>query len=278
MNPVVYNFGLLPSEQVPIPLNDRSFAYGDGLFETILCQNGQIRFWPSHFRRLRAGMEALGLVPPNGFTGQALEAQVEQLLKACQLTKTARLRLQVWRRPGGLYTPETGEMNYLITAQPCPPPQLSVRKQAFFYEDVRLSPSVISAYKTCNALPYVLAGIAKTRTGADEMILLDTDGHVAECVASNIFWWKGNIFYTPSLQSGCVAGIMREQLVQAIREGGETVREGLFGKEVLREADGVFCCNVAGIQWIQRVDDHAFPATNREALTGILQSLVHLPA
>ncbi len=277
MNPVVYNFALLPPEQLPTILNDRAFAYGDGLFETIIYDSGQIRFWPSHFRRLRAGMEALGLLPPEGFTVIALEEQMQQLLQANQLTGTARLRLQAWRKPGGWYTPASGEMNYLITAQECSPPQLSAKHQVFFYEDVRLPASAISAYKTCNALPYVLAGIAKSRANADDMILLDMGGHLSECIASNLFWWKEAIFYTPSLRAGCVAGVMREQLIQCIQEGGRVVREGLFGKEALWDADSVFCCNVAGIQWIQRVENHHFPDRNREQIAEILQHLVNLP-
>jgi 4-amino-4-deoxychorismate lyase len=277
MNPVVYNFALLPPEQLPIILNDRAFTYGDGLFETIIYNSGQIRFWPSHFRRLRSGMEALGLLLPEGFTMIALEEQMQQLLQANQLTRTARLRLQVWRKPGGWYTPASGEINYLITAQECSPPQLSAKQQVFFYEEVRLHASAISAYKTCNALPYVLAGIAKSRANADDMILLDMAGHLSECIASNLFWWKQDIFYTPSLQAGCVAGVMRERLIQYMQEEGRGVREGLFGKGALWDADGVFCCNVAGIQWIKQVGNHHFPERNRREITEILQQLVNLP-
>jgi len=73
----------------------------------------------------------------------------------------------------------------------------------------------VSAFKTLNALPYVLAGNYRKQLGVDEVILLDTHGHLAECVASNLFWLKDGMLYTPSLNTGCIGGIIRQQFFRS---------------------------------------------------------------
>ncbi|MES2733499.1 MAG: aminotransferase class IV [Bacteroidota bacterium] len=263
---IFFNTALVQQDHLNLALNDRAFSYGDGLFETLISLQGQLLFWPNHYQRLSAGMAALAMQPPEYFSAALLEKQMQQLLNANELTDTARLRIQVWRQAGGLYTPTTQAVNVLITAQACARPQVSVKRKALFYKDHRLHYSTISAYKTCNALPYVLAGIAKTQADAEEMILLDTNGYLAECVASNLFWIKDQVFYTPSLQSGCIAGIMRQQIIQRIQTRGLSVREGLFNKEMLLEADDAFCCNVAGIQWLAQIENKEFSEERRPAI------------
>jgi branched-chain amino acid aminotransferase/4-amino-4-deoxychorismate lyase len=167
-------------------------------------------------------------------------------------------------------------VNYVITTQPCALPEVSVKEQAFFYDAVPLSFSVISAFKTCNALPYVLAAIAKTRAEADDMILLDVNGNVSECIASNLFWMKGKTVYTPSLLSGCIEGVMRKMLIKGLEAAGYTIEEGLFPKETLLQADCVFCCNVAGLQFIRQVEQVRFTDQNQERLEKQMKSLMIL--
>jgi 4-amino-4-deoxychorismate lyase len=257
---IVFNSTLIKQDHLNLALNDRAFSYGDGIFETMICIRGQLLFWPNHHQRLCDGMLALAMQVPEYFSADLLEKQMQQLLKANDLetVEAVRLRMQVWRQAGGLYTPNKQAVNMLITAQSCPPPQVSVKRNALFYENHRLCFSAISAYKTCNALPYVLAGIAKSQAQVEDMILLDTNGFLSECVASNLFWIKDQIFYTPSLQSGCIAGIMRQQIIQRIQARGISVIEGLFNRETLLKADAVFCCNVAGVQWLAQVENRSF--------------------
>jgi 4-amino-4-deoxychorismate lyase len=256
---IAFNSIFLKGDQLSLPLNDRAFCYGDGLFETLLCFKGQLLYWSDHFKRLKEGMEALSMAFPEEFTEQRLGNQITELLSINQLNGWARIRIQVWRQAGGLYTPTVREANYVITAQDSAPPTVSLKSKVFFYEDTRLFFSAMSRFKTCNALPYVLAGIARQKAASDEMILLDVFGHLAECIASNLFWVRENTVYTPALQSGCIEGIMRKQLIQHLRQAGFSLIEGLYPKETLLEADSAFCCNVAGIQWLEQVESHRFP-------------------
>jgi branched-chain amino acid aminotransferase/4-amino-4-deoxychorismate lyase len=273
---IVFNNALLRQDELTLPLNDRAFCYGDGLFETLIYRNGQLAYWPEHFQRMGRGMTALSMKAPEGFTAQELENQIRALLSYQPGSMAYRVRIQVWRQPGGLYTPASAEVNYVISTQPCTPPEVTFKERAFFYDAVPLSFSAISAFKNCNALPYVLAAIAKTRAEADDMILLEVNGNVAECIASNLFWMKENTVFTPSLESGCIDGVMRKMLIQGLRAAGYAMEEGLFSKETLLQADCVFCCNVAGLQFIEQVEQVRFPNPKRDSLEKQLKSCISL--
>lgn len=257
----VFNFMAVDTGQangLPGGWHNRAFQYGDALFETMILQNGSVRFLAEHFQRLTAGMHALDMILPTGFTIDSLQNSIFQLAQTCGFGNNARLRLHVWRKPGGLYTPDSQEVDFLLTAQPLVPPTISVKENVIFYEDVRLVHSAISGFKTGSALPYIMAGIARKKAGADDAILLDVYGHIAECVASNLFWLKDGTIFTPSLESGCVAGVMRKNSIFEMRQTSVPVHEGLFTKADLLNADAVFCCNVAGVQVIRSINGKVF--------------------
>lgn len=273
---LVYNSDILSDETFRVPLTDRAFQYGDGLFETIRYENGQIWFWRDHIERLSAGMAALQLHPPIDFSAETLHQRVQELLLANDLTdQCARIKIQVWRQSGGLYTPATNAANLLITVRSGQPFAVTESTKIGIYEAIRLVYSPISEYKLLNALPYVLAGLYKQANGFADTILLDTQGHLAECIASNLFWLKEGTLYTPSVVSGCVNGILRRQLLRLAHDLSIPVHEGLYGTAQLGAAEAVFCANVNGIQWlraIQAIGD--YPATHplAEALFNALLS------
>lgn len=278
---LVYNSDIFSERDIKLPVNDRAFQYGDGLFETIRYSTGQVWFWPDHFARLSAGMAALQLMQPTGFNAETIYQLIRQLLAANELTdQSARIKLQVWRQPGGLYTPSSDQINVLITARPGPGFSVTEKANAGIYDAFRLSPSPVSAFKTLNALPYVLAGLHKEQNGFDEVILLDTAGNVAECLASNLFWFSGQTLYTSSLQTGCINGILRQQLVPLALRAGLTVTEGLYQPDTLLQAEGVFCTNVMGVQWLRYVNKIRISTTssssgNAEQLLNSLFTQLH---
>jgi 4-amino-4-deoxychorismate lyase len=271
---LVYNSDILPESDFRLSVNDRAFQYGDGLFETIRYETNQIWFWPDHFDRLSAGMSALQFLPPDNFTVETVHETILQLLTANGLTnQPARIKIQVWRQAGGLYTPATNNTNVLITAKPGNPFSITEKAQTGIYGTFRLSPSPISAFKTLNALPYVLAGMYKDQHKLDDVILLDTEGNLAECLASNLFWYANETLYTPSLQTGCINGIVRRQLVRIAPSQGITFCEDLYKPEVLTHAEALFCANVMGIQWLNQVNNKAIaPLDKTKKHLGLLLS------
>ena len=271
---LVYNSDILSENDFSLSVNDRAFQYGDGLFETIRYSAGRVWFWPNHFARLSAGMKALHLTFPDAFTPEFLHERIHHLLEANGLTnQTARIKLQVWRQSGGLYTPTSNQTNVLITARSGQAFSITEKSSVGIYDEFRLSPSPVSAFKTLNALPYVLAGLFKTEHSFDDVILLDTDGNLAECLASNLFWYANQTLYTPSLQTGCINGIIRQQLLRIAPNLGIPISEGFYKTNVLRQAEAVFCANVMGIQWLNNLAGER--SSNAQPLLNALFAQLH---
>ena len=242
---LVYNSTILADDALSLPPTDRAFQYGDGLFETIRYEHGRVWFWPDHVARLQAGMTTLHLDWPATLTADTLYNQVLDLLARNGLMDTAaRIRLQVWRQPGGLYTPATSQTNYLLTARAGHPFAITQKPKISIYDTFRLHDSPVSAHKTLNSLPYVLAGIYKVQQQLDDVLLLNTAGYLAECQAANLFWLTNRVLYTPDLQTGCVNGTARKQLLRLFPDQ----QQGFFLPDVLSAADVVFSANVMGIQ------------------------------
>lgn len=254
---LVYNSDILPDTNFQLFTNDRAFQYGDGLFETIRYEQSHVWFWPDHYARLTAGLKALHLTLPADLNEEAIYQQIINLLKANNLiSQPARIKIQVWRQTGGLYTPTTNNANILITARPGQPFALTERQTVGIYEDVRLHASPYSAFKTLSSLSYVMAGIAKKERDLDDVILLNVDpaNYLAECSASNLFWFAKGILYTPTIETGCVEGIMRQQILRRATTVGQPVNIGFHRLASLSSAEAVFCCNVNGIQWIRSIE------------------------
>jgi branched-chain amino acid aminotransferase/4-amino-4-deoxychorismate lyase len=190
---------------------------------------------------------------PEGFTPGYLRQAIEELALQNNLGGTARIKIHVWRSPGGLYTPESRNAEFMISLTALSQKPAPFKKKAIFYEDIRLSASAISRFKTMSALPYVMAGLARRQAGADEVILLDVYGHLAECGASNLLWLKEGTLYTPSVATGCIEGVMLKQIIRLARTHGLAVKQDLSFRDELFEADAVLCCNVAGVQFIENI-------------------------
>ncbi|MBN8826231.1 MULTISPECIES: aminotransferase class IV [unclassified Spirosoma] len=276
---LVYNSDVLSENDFCLSANDRAFQYGDGLFETIRYENHQIWFWSDHIDRLTAGMAALQFNPPDAQFAETIFQHIQALLIANKLIdQSARIKVQVWRQSGGLYTPAQNSFNLLITTKPGSPFSISEKTTTGIYEDFRVSKSPVSSFKTINSLPYVLAGLYKQQHGFDEVVLLNTHGYLSECLASNLFWLSKETLFTPSLETGCINGILRRQLIRLAAENSLNVQEGTFQPTSLIEAEAVFCTNVMGIQWLQQVNGISItraPSVDAFALLSLLFAQLH---
>ncbi len=248
-----------PATQLPLTDN-RAFQYGDGLFETIVCPGGIPRFLADHHSRLTQGMEALGMEGAGDLSLETLGSEIARSLPA--KNADAKVKVQVWRREGGLYTPENNGFHILVSAVPYTPSILTGDCEAGMCDSVRLAFTPVSRFKTCNALPYVLAGLEKKRKGLDEIVLLSQEGFLSECVSSNLFWVKDSTVYTPHLKAGCVAGVGRKQVKAALRENGYAVKTILARPVALQEADCAFATNVNGIRHFTSLGNKSFARFN----------------
>lgn len=256
---VSYNFQLTEEKNISLPLKDRAFSYGDGLFETLIFRKGKIQFFKDHMRRLKEGMKALGYEGVNGLKKSIVKQQLKNLIKKNGIADDARLKIQVWRKWGGLYFPENLHFNIVMMAMPIEvAPNAAKPLKMSFSDTVRLHFTPFSKFKTINALPYIVASLERRKKDVDDLVLLDSKGNVAECTSSNIFWVKSGKFYTPRLKTGCVDGVARKNLIKHFEGKGFKVNKVKAPKEDLLKADHVFISNVSGIRQVHQIDDKAF--------------------
>lgn len=244
---------------------NRGLKYGDGLFETIRVSKGRILYLEDHFNRLSQGLSTLQM--QNAESPLLLEQFQKILLDFLYKQSNANLRIRItfFRQSGGLYTPQKQNYHYFLEAQPLEKEYYAYQQQGVMLgcsSRVRLAMDSLSNLKTISALPYVLAGIEKKQNGWDDCLLLNAEGRVAEAIAANVFVVKDKNIYTPALSEGCVAGVMRKQIIRLAQFNDLELFEAKIKLEDLASANEIFLTNA--IQGIQPVANLAFSTSNLE--------------
>ena len=115
---VNFNGELLFEKNIKISIENRGFKYGDAIFETIKVNNNRIVFWEDHYFRLMASMRMLRMKIPMQFTLEFLEKEILKTVAVQENSNSYRIRMNVYRKDGGLYAPKTNEIDYLIDVKP----------------------------------------------------------------------------------------------------------------------------------------------------------------
>lgn len=259
-----HNGTLIKSDKPFLSIENRAFRYGDALFETMRLIQGEVLFLEEHLKRLKAGMKYLKMDISAAFSPLNFRNLLRELSEKNTMFN-ARIRLQVYRNDGGLYTPATNETSFVIQMESVQDTHYFLNKEGLniaLYEEVAKPVSKLSNLKTANSMYSVLAGIYKKENNLDDCLLLNSEGNIAEAVSSNVFIVRRNIFYTPSLQSGCVSGIMREQLIKILRKNKKRIYETALHPDDLLSANEVFLTNVvSGIRWVERYKEKKYSNT-----------------
>ena len=253
---VFLNGKFVPEEQAMISVFDRSFLYGDGLFESMRVTRSKPFRWWDHMERLRKGGDFLGIKIP--LACKALEKFAAELIAKNQMPESL-LRVTVSRGVGMRgYSPKGAAMPTLVMtlhALPAAPSDGWKLKTA----SLRLpAGEKLAQFKTANKLAQVLARAEADIAEADEALLLNTDGFVVEGASSNLFWVEGKTVCTPPLASGILAGVTRAVTVELCQQFSIPFAESEVTAEALRGASGVFltlssfgvveCCELDGVQ------------------------------
>jgi branched-chain amino acid aminotransferase len=248
------NGKLLQFDAPVLAISNRSFRYGDALFETIKCVNGVPLFLEAHLQRLYAGMELMEYDWSDQLLKTVLNEEVKRLLLRNRHKDGARLRLTIFRNDGGRYTPETNEISVLLeTEQDNNSYTLNSDGISLgIYEEVFKPIHTFNNLKSANSLLFVKAGIAKKKLGLDELIILNSKGLVCETISSNIFMVIHNRLVTPPLSEGCLPGVMRQNILALAPTLGLEILETPIGVNALEQAEEVFISNaVNGVQWVK---------------------------
>ncbi len=246
-----FNGEIIPADSKVLSVANRSFRYGDGLFESMRMLKGELKFADLHADRLQRGMKALKMDGYSQMDAYFLKEKAEQL-SVRNKSKHGRLRLTVYRDSDGLYTPSQNKVGYCLEFVPADEPRYFLNDKGLIvdvFTDLPKPSNYLSNIKTCNSLIYVMAGIHKSQNNLDDVFLLNQAGFLCEASSSNVFIWYQNHLYTPALSEGCVEGVMRQVIIGIAKKNNIPVTEAQINPEILYEADEVFLTNASkGIQ------------------------------
>lgn len=250
--------------------------YGYGLFETIRAHGGRPAQVDAHYARLLDGARALGLHVP--FDAEVLRHAIDAVLARNGLIRgDASVRLTLEGSP-----PADGDTaapaRWFVSARTLTeyPEELYERGASAIVSDVRRNEtSPLSRLKTLNCLDNLLARRAARAHGADEAILLNTRGMVAEGSASNVFIVRGLQLLTPPVEAGALPGIARATVLELAPSLGLHAVEAAFGLAELWSADEVILTNsLLEVVRLARVDGKAVGTGRESALAPRLRALM----
>ena len=243
---VFLNGKFLPEAEAFVPLNDRGFLLGDGLFETMRVANGKTFRFAQHLERLTRGADFLKIKPP--FTPKELEKFAAQLIGQNQMPE-AVLRVTLTRGPGGrgYSTKNAGTPTLAMTLHPLPPQNADEPLQwSLVTSSFRVPASdKLASFKTTSKILNIMARAEAEEKGADEALLLNTNGEVAETAGGNLFWVYQEKICTVPTGRGVLPGITRAVVLEICQSLGLETNKCVIKPEQLRRAEGLFVTNSA---------------------------------
>lgn len=276
------NGELFKSEDAHISFNNRGFQYGDALFETIRVINSKIIFWESHYFRLMSSMRLLRMQIPMQFSPEFLEKQILNLIKENNLdNKPAKVKINISRKPGGLYTPEDRNIDYFVSCQPIDNPFFTIDESFYeieLFKDHFINSGLLSTLKTNNKLVNILGGIYAQENNYDNCILLNEKKSVVEFTNANIFLVKENVVKTSPVSDGCLKGVIREKLIDIVSKTDELeLKEDSISPFELQKADEMFLTNaIIGIKPVSKYRKKEYKNTTAKQLLGKLNAQARL--
>ncbi len=252
---VFYNGTYLLKSDFKISLNNRAFRYGDSLYETIHANGLSCQYLQSHYKRLVKGMAILGYKTDNNFTVDYLHKAIKGLLSRCKLFQGARVKVTVTRTDGGLFIPENSGYDVFIEAVYINSGNYQLNDNGLIigiYNDYVKPVVDYMSIKTGSSLLYVLAGNYSRINAYNDVLLLNTNKFIVEATSSNVFFVKDKYLITPSINTGCVQGVMRSQIIRLAGNLGYSVAElDSIAPDELLNFDEVFLTNaIRGINWV----------------------------
>ncbi|MDR7236012.1 aminodeoxychorismate lyase [Neobacillus drentensis] len=239
---IYFNGQFVKKEEVKISPFDHGFLYGMGLFETFRVYERHPFLLDDHLERLNQGLELLNI--NFHFDREELYSNLQELLEINNLTN-AYIRLNVSAGIGdiGLQVEPYMEPNILIFPKPLPPAGELAEKKTVLLKLRRNSPEGKERIKSHHFMNNILAKREIGNAADVEGVFLTKDGYLAEGIVSNIFWLKGNVLFTPAVQTGILNGITRQFVIELGKKNNLSVAEGYYTVEHALQADELFVTN-----------------------------------
>ena len=265
---------IVNEDEARVSVTDHGLLYGDGLFEGIRVIGGRIFRLHKHLARLSVGARILALDLP--YSLDEVKDIVEDTVRAFG-ERESYVRLLVTRGVGPLGVDPTTCMNPKVIC--------IVNTIKLFTEEQRERglDMITSSYrrpaadmldvrvKSLNYLGSVLPKLEARQQGADEALLLNPRGHIAEAAVANVFALRGRTLMTPPTTDGCLEGINREAVMELAAADGLQVSERSLGRADLYAADEVFLTGSgAGVVAVRSLDGRRIGIGKRGPVTAQL--------
>lgn len=262
---------IVEGKDAKVSVTDHGLLYGDGVFEGMRVMAGRVFRIEQHLTRLALGARSIGLTLP--YPSEEIQRIVEDTVRAHK-EREAYIRLVVTRGEGPLGVDPTT----------CPKPNLfcivsSIKLFSDEQREAGLS-LITSSYrrppadvldlrvKSLNYLGSALAKLEARQRGADDALLLNQRGHIAEASVANVFALKGKKLVTPPGTEGCLEGITRAVIMQVGTDMGLDVSERVLGRHDLFGADEVFLSGSgAGVITVKSLDGRTLGLGRRGPVT-----------
>ena len=238
---VFLNGKFVPEEKAVVSISDRSFLLGDGLFETVRVAGGQPFRFAQHLERLSRGADFLKIKLP--FAPKELQKFAAQLIEKNKLPE-AVLRLTLTRGGGrrGYSLQGATQPTLAMTLHSLPPMDANEPLQwSLVTSSFRIAAGdPLAAFKATSKVLHVLARAEAEERGADEALLVNTNGEVAETAGGNLFWIYQNKVCTVPTGRGVLPGITRAVVLEICQSRGLETNKRIIKPEQLRNAEGIF--------------------------------------
>ena len=273
-----HNGNFILADMPVVTANNRSFRYGDALFETIRITNYNPQFLKEHLMRLHAGMDILKMEMNPLLNSTYLEHAILELAQKNNITSDGRARLTVYRNEGGFYAPSDNKVSFLIEVDSLDEIGYTLNSKGYtvdLFTEFKKAQNNLSSIKYANSAIYVMAGIHKVQQQLDECLLLNDKHHIIEGISSNIFAVKNGVLYTPPVTDGCVNGVMRKKIIEIAQANKIAVYEISVMQNVLLGADELFLTNtINGIRWVVAYKQKRYFNDTSKKLTEKLNELI----
>ncbi len=242
------NGRLISRHEAGVSPFDSTVQNGDGVWEGLRLYDGRIFMLHEHLARLRRSAEALAYqgIPPE----EQIIEEIRNTLRANEMRDGVHIRLTLSR--GEKYTSgldpriNTKGCSLIILAEHKPPvyDKTGVR---LITSQFRRPPASVLDQKihSCNQLTSILAKIEANAAGADDALMLDTLGYIAETNATHLFLVKGGTVHTPTTDA-CPEGITRLVILNLCREHAIPIEVRNISPDELSEVEEVFCTGTMG--------------------------------
>ena len=253
------------AEQAAIAIDNRTFRYGIGLFETLLAISNEVQQLSFHWNRLQQGLQLLDFQTPSFFNEASLLIAIQGILNKNKHNKYARIRIQFFANAGGILETQQNTCNYLIETSAIDASICELNENGLvvgIHTLYKKEIDPLSVYKINGRICYAMAAQEAKEKKWNDALVLNSQGNIIESSISNIFWIKDKTVYTPPVSEGCIAGIRRANWISTLKEKGIPVIEMPLSKEMLLEADEVFLTNsIRKIRWVYAIENKIYENT-----------------